>query len=109
MTRVPLSPQVTKMSAQLEDIESSANEATDLIESEQLEKREMEDQLAEAMVSGWALLARLRGTAFVSVPKSWLQCIHVPLSLMYSTVHNTRICRCTHEHKCCIYCALVVL
>ncbi len=81
MTCVPLSPQVTKMSAQLEDIESSANEATDLIESEQLEKREMEDQLAEAMVSGWALLARLRGT----VPKSWLQCIHVPLSLQYLT------------------------
>ncbi len=41
---------MTKISAQLEDTESSANDATDLIESEQLEKREMEDQLAESMV-----------------------------------------------------------
>ena len=39
------------MSEELEAIHSSTNEASELIESEQLEKREMQEQLGEATVS----------------------------------------------------------
>ena len=42
---------VTQLTAQLEDVVSSANEASDLMENEQMEKRELEEKLNEASVS----------------------------------------------------------
>lgn len=39
------------MSATLEDLQSTAHDASELIDSEQLEKREMEEQLSEITVS----------------------------------------------------------
>ena len=42
--------QVTQLTAQLEDVVSSANEASDLMENEQMEKRELEEKLNEANV-----------------------------------------------------------
>ena len=41
---------MNQLNAELDNIHSSANEASDLIESEQLQKRELEDQMAEASV-----------------------------------------------------------
>lgn len=46
-----LSFQVTQLTAQLEDVVSSANEASDLMENEQMEKRELEEKLNETNVS----------------------------------------------------------
>lgn len=43
--------QVGQLTTQLDDIQSSANEASDLMEGEQLEKRELEEKLSETMVS----------------------------------------------------------
>ena len=42
---------MTQLTAQLEDVVSSANEASDLMENEQMEKRELEEKLNEANVS----------------------------------------------------------
>jgi hypothetical protein len=44
---------VTQLSAQLEDVVSSANEASDLMENEQMEKRELEEKLNETNVSDY--------------------------------------------------------
>lgn len=41
---------MTQLTAQLEDVVSSANEASDLMENEQMEKRELEEKLNEANV-----------------------------------------------------------
>lgn len=43
--------QVTQLTAQLQDVVSSANEASDLMENEQMEKRELEEKLNESNVS----------------------------------------------------------
>ena len=43
--------QVTQLTAQLEDIQSSANEASEMMEGEQVERRELEERLAETTVS----------------------------------------------------------
>ena len=42
---------MTQLTAQLDDVVSSANEASDLMENEQMEKRELEEKLNEANVS----------------------------------------------------------
>ena len=42
---------MTQLTAQLEDVVSSANEASDLMENEQMEKRELEEKLNETNVS----------------------------------------------------------
>lgn len=44
--------QVAQISAQLENEMNTANEASDLMENEQMEKRELEEKLNEATVSG---------------------------------------------------------
>ena len=44
--------QVTQLTARLEEIQSSANEASDMMEEEQAEKRELEEKLTETVVSG---------------------------------------------------------
>ena len=41
---------MTQLTAQLEDVVSSANEASDLMENEQMEKRELEEKLNETNV-----------------------------------------------------------
>ena len=40
-----------QLTAQLDDIQSSANEASEMMEGEQVERRELEEKLAETMVS----------------------------------------------------------
>lgn len=42
---------MTQLTAQFENIQHSANEASEMMEGEQLEKRELEEKLAETMVS----------------------------------------------------------
>ena len=42
--------QVTQLTAQFDDIQSSAHEASEMMEGEQMEKREMEEKLQETMV-----------------------------------------------------------
>lgn len=42
---------MTQLTAQLDVVVSSANEASDLMENEQMEKREIEEKLNEANVS----------------------------------------------------------
>lgn len=42
---------MAQLTGRLEDVISSANEASDLMENEQMEKRELEEKLNEAIVS----------------------------------------------------------
>ena len=43
---------MAQLSAQLEEAQMSANHATELLESEQMEKRHLQEELAEISVSG---------------------------------------------------------
>ena len=45
--------QVDQLTAHFDEVQHSANEATDMMEGEQMEKRELEDKLAETMVGVW--------------------------------------------------------
>lgn len=49
--------QVTQLTAQLEDVVSSANEASDLMENEQMEKRELEEKLNETNVGNYVCMS----------------------------------------------------
>ena len=42
---------MSQLSARFEDIQSSAHEASEMMEGEQMEKRELEEKLAETLVS----------------------------------------------------------
>lgn len=77
--------QVAQLSARLEDIQSSAHEASEMMEGEQLEKREMEEKLAETMVSDVCSLCPLQTLPWL--PSACVQSRETELTRVNEQLH----------------------
>ena len=81
--------QVTQLTAQLEDVVSSANEASDLMENEQMEKRELEEKLNETNVGNYVCMSP------PPLPQS--KSLLIDTSLNYSLLMHKLIHANTHK------------
>ena len=92
---------MTQLTAQLEDVVSSANEASDLMENEQMEKRELEEKLNEANVRNSTIFPDQKlKTQYTS---SLVMSLDASLLTWYTCMYthtNTHKCMHVHVHVC---------